>query len=661
MKLIDFQITMYRSIINSGKVKVENLSVLVGKNESGKTSLLKALHKLNPATPTNIDINYEWPRGRRHERSDGQVFCTATFELSEEEETHIKSQLSVDLDKKTIKISKNYRNEIIIHTPQNSDININQKKKLQNLISILKSPIINTSEKYRTFMQSHINSIIDASENNDLNSIAHNINEMINNNLADTCLEEDSKPPHFERVKEVLQDLLTLATEIKENSSTLRKQLEIYLMERMPKFIYMDDYRTFHGKASLGDVQSRLAANKLTQEDRTFLMILSLSKLDLNKLIEQGNNGNHEERQYDISDAGETLTNIFKDKLKQNNYKIEYRLDSNDFLTMITDQRDKSLIKLEERSKGFQWFFSFDLLFMYESKGEFENCVILLDEPGLHLHPGAQSDLLKRLEEYARDNTLIYSTHLPFMIDLKHPERINIINEGDNGPEVSDDLTKTNPDSKLTLQSALGMNSSQSYLVSNQNIIVEGVDDYYILTALSELMWRSGEEGIPDEVLITPAGGASEVVYIATFMIGQKLRATVILDTDKAGKTAEEKLVKNWLTRYNEQKSTVLLMGEAVSSSEKEFAIEDMFTPDFYMKHVSKIYNLESDLTLDGGGMLCKQVERALKAKDIALNKGSVAKSIRRELNGIQNISELSEETQNYTRQLIKKIKESFL
>jgi predicted ATP-dependent endonuclease of OLD family len=43
---------------------------------------------------------------------------------------------------------------------------------------------------------------------------------------------------------------------------------------------------------------------------------------------------------------------------------------------------------------------------MFETEGSFRGCVILLDEPGLHLHPDAQRDLLARLEKYAEGNTL---------------------------------------------------------------------------------------------------------------------------------------------------------------------------------------------------------------------------------------------------------------
>jgi ABC-type cobalamin/Fe3+-siderophores transport system ATPase subunit len=54
MVLSGFCIQMYKCVLDSGWIEVSPLMVLVGKNESGKTSLLKALHKLNPFKPEHI-------------------------------------------------------------------------------------------------------------------------------------------------------------------------------------------------------------------------------------------------------------------------------------------------------------------------------------------------------------------------------------------------------------------------------------------------------------------------------------------------------------------------------------------------------------------------------------------------------------------------------
>ena len=104
---------------------------------------------------------------------------------------------------------------------------------------------------------------------------------------------------------------------------------------------------------------------------------------------------------------------------------------------------------------------------MHEVKEAFKGCVILLDEPGLHLHPIAQKNLLKRLEIHSKGNTILYTTHLPFMVDLNHPDRIRVLppETSDEGIVVTTDLTETSPESRLVLQAALGIDLSQKYLI----------------------------------------------------------------------------------------------------------------------------------------------------------------------------------------------------
>src|SRR6266487_1401459 len=91
MKLRSFRVQNYRCIDDSGEAPVEHIKALVGKNESGKTSNLRALHKFNPASPEP----YNGPRGQKRvirdrsaprrsvwrvgqERLCGTVCCRAT-------------------------------------------------------------------------------------------------------------------------------------------------------------------------------------------------------------------------------------------------------------------------------------------------------------------------------------------------------------------------------------------------------------------------------------------------------------------------------------------------------------------------------------------------------------------------------------------------------
>src|SRR5688572_21950784 len=68
MQLRSFRVTYFRNIIDSGDIPVEPVTALVGKNESGKSAILQALHHLNPAKPpAALNLLDEYPRWLKKE------------------------------------------------------------------------------------------------------------------------------------------------------------------------------------------------------------------------------------------------------------------------------------------------------------------------------------------------------------------------------------------------------------------------------------------------------------------------------------------------------------------------------------------------------------------------------------------------------------------
>lgn len=572
MKLRRFKISNYKCIEDSGWINVNDLTVVVGKNEAGKTTLLKGLYKLKSFKNELYDIDREWPRGRRASRDINHIVCSAEFELLEHQTQKLFELTGIEPQLNFVTFNKHYSNEIGV-----------------------------------------------------------DISKMFEDNLED-----------------------------KENA------VMSFLKEELPNFIYMDDYRVFNGTTQLDQLKQRVDRGQATDEDKTVLTILELSGLKIDEEVTKGNSPDREQRQYDLDDAAATLTKTIEDRWKQKKYEIQFRADGQQFFTFVKDEKDPALIKLEERSKGFQWFFSFDLMFMYESHGSFKNCILLLDEPGLHLHPDGQKDLLSRLEYYAQENTLIYTSHLPFMIDLQKPEGIRVITDRNGGTFVTEELTNSQPESKLVLQAALGMSGTSSYLISQKNLIVEGVDDFWFLSELSALFARSNEDYLDPDIFITPAGGASEAVYISTFMIGQRLQTFTLLDSDTAGLEAKDKLVKKWLTKYSDTKSEVKTLFDILKVEKPNFSIEDIFTEKYYLDKVQTVYKPQltaldiKKIKLEGDDMICNRVERAMQKLNINFNKGSVAKAIRKEINLMKSSSELDAETKEYAAKIFSNINSFF-
>ena len=662
MKLIAFRVRMYRGIIDSDWVDVNPLTVFVGKNESGKTSLLKALHKLNPYEPESYDIANEWPRGRRSESSEEHVVCCARFRLSDTEKSDLHQMTDMEKIPDIVEVSRNYAGDLEVKFGEEIFLDKSPPVDAYTILSALPSVQDNFSNQFKRCANDCLNEVkhfINERRFTEFGQLVQKHQSVLRRRRVDKgydsyAIEGEFINKYMARLNQFVHHLEQLPTPPESYK---------YIRERLPTFVYMDDYRIFSGNAHLMDVQSRKNEDRLTEADNTFLTILELSGLDLDKLIsaeQESSQGISRERIRDIRGGAETLTKKISGRFTQRQYEVEYDVDDSFFFTLVTDDHDSSPIELEERSRGFQWYFSFDLMLMHGTKETLKGSVILLDEPGLHLHPGAQKNLLKGLEEYARGNTLLYTTHLPFMINLDQPSQIRILEDRNKEIVVTTDLTERSLDARLVLQAALDMDFSQKFLIEKRNLIVEGVEDYWILTELSNLLRRSGKDGLPEDVLITPGGGATHAVPVAAFMIGQELDMVALFDSDDEGRLAEEKLVHNWLPQYTESLAKVILLGDAVGAC-GDFALEDLFPDEFYIESVGETYQELEEITLLGDDMLWKRVERALKKEGIVKpNKGPVAKRLRDRISAMKDTSELPDETKEKAIRLFQTIRKAF-
>ncbi len=75
MRLTSITIQKFKNFVDPKQIGIEDdVTALVGKNESGKTTVLKALHRLNPANGSGLKFNLtqEYPRWRlaRDRRAD---------------------------------------------------------------------------------------------------------------------------------------------------------------------------------------------------------------------------------------------------------------------------------------------------------------------------------------------------------------------------------------------------------------------------------------------------------------------------------------------------------------------------------------------------------------------------------------------------------------
>ncbi len=634
MKLKAFRVENYRCVLDSDWVDIDDIAVIVGKNESGKTSMLKSLWKFNPFKEEPYNLDREWPRGKRKERSEDKIVVTVRFNFTPEEQKIIEE---IDGSAKGItgvEIKRNYKGTYTYNfLPKDPD----HEHNLKWVISVIEESFGKAPETASTHFRAQYKTAIESfiKQVRDNGGSQHAVKEApaFKGRLPSFRSPNGAEHQQDNQAIQNLQASIDKAISELSIDPPVRRAIDT-IHEWLPIFIYMDDYKIFSGSAQLNQVKERKDQKRLTDEDRTIILIMEMAGLNLDEEVKKGNQSDKEQRILDMNDASQTLTNEIADRWSQRKYEIMFQADGQHFITFVKDANSRVLVPLEERSKGFQWFFSFDMTFMYETNGMFKNAIILLDEPGLHLHAAAQRDLLTRMKEYAKNNQLIYTTHLPFMIDFTRLDNIYVAEEIEKeGTKVHKNWATADKDARFTLQAALGLSWSQSLFVGQYNLIVEGVTDFWFLITLSSMFQEAGQKGIDEQLVITPAGGATKVAYVGTILHGQNLNIAVLLDSDKEGKSAYEQLVHQWIL----DDKHVLLLGNILGIKHL-CTLEDLFSEDYYLENVNAAYSSELgdkllEVRKEKNKPIIDRVEEALKDRGIAsFNKGRVAKKIMQDL-----------------------------
>ena len=91
MKLMKFHVTDFRSINDSGPVTVVDRTVLVGRNESGKSTLLRVLHGLKPQGESPaFTLARDFPRDRpRRDFDEGMEVLRTWWSLEPDEKVAV--------------------------------------------------------------------------------------------------------------------------------------------------------------------------------------------------------------------------------------------------------------------------------------------------------------------------------------------------------------------------------------------------------------------------------------------------------------------------------------------------------------------------------------------------------------------------------------------
>ena len=230
-----------------------------------------------------------------------------------------------------------------------------------------------------------------------------------------------------EEKSEKQQELLTTLKEQYTRGTASFAVIDL-LSERLPHFLYFNEYYILPGQVALLDFEKRRANSQLEHKDQVFEALLSLVGTSIEAIKDIST---FERMRASLEAVSNRLSEeIFEYWSQNSNLEVNFSFDNarpddpipfNNgyiFRTSIRNTRHKATVSFDDRSSGFVWFFSFLVWFSQVREKYGERLVILLDEPALNLHARAQADLLRYISErLAPHHQVIYTTHSPFMID----------------------------------------------------------------------------------------------------------------------------------------------------------------------------------------------------------------------------------------------------
>ncbi len=529
MKLSKVTIYKYKSYDREQSFSIDDsITIIVGKNESGKTAVLESVAKTNYfADDEDFKFNptHDYPRKekKKYDKS-GEIgkAVACTYHLDDDEiiniEKFIGSNTVADWE---FTVTTKYDNTKCVTHP---DLTV------QNFLEFI-------ANKYQ----------LDSNDANKLKS-ATSKNDLLNLVEKIDTLEVSDK-----------NKFLKVLNDIKENyfvdlgwDNWLAAYLwRVHLSSNLPKFMYFDEYYELPSRIDLSTINN----SSSSQETKTARALLELADVNLDDL---NNPDSYEDFKAELEATSSEITqHIFKYWTNNKGIRVQFDIENKDQskkylnIRVYSDKHHISL-PLSNRSKGFNWFFSFIVWFSRIQEDKDNQYILLLDEPGLNLHAAAQADLLKFLDDLSNEYQIIYTTHSPFMVPNNSLNRVRTVYESKDGTTIKEAIEEKDSDTLFPLQAALGYDIAQNLFLNKNNLLVEGVSDLIYLTMMSSILEESGEKGLRDDITIVPVGGLDKVTAFISLLKGQSLNIVCALDTftDQKGKARlnnlfEQKLIKD--------------------------------------------------------------------------------------------------------------------
>ena len=595
MRLRKFRIQAFRCIHDSGNIVVGDLAAFVGRNESGKTTILQALTMLDKdEVISELDLCDEMT-----ERLKSEIrIVEGDFELNQDE-TEIVKEKFPGLQLKKLKIFRTNKNPEIQY--DFGDIKIDQKEdeNLEYWQNITKQ-LSNFVESIPNYISKKLDTdFFTGNTVKDKQIIQAELDEFSNTIRAIATEEQQVISEWEETYTDIIKNVEKILIDNTE-SEALKKFIGDNLH---PRFVYFSDYKKILGNINLTEYIKESENGAATgieyvegfDRAETVRNLLYLAELEVEKLEELKNSPSKLIKF--LNTASRNLTQRLNPSWKGEAINVELRLNPGNILSVVISDvhKDGTITNtglLNRRAEGFKWTFSFIVNFAAETqRSELKEAILLLDEPARNLHPTQQTGISDLLKNLAGSNQVLYATHSPFMIFDYTPGNLLVV-ELDRKTHLSkifyeywkaDDATLTPILYGLSKGLVDSITDREVGNNSRPLIIVETMSDTMYLNAFDKFLQDPNISMNPLNVV--PAYAKNSVLPLSIFHRNHGYNTFVLLDNDYESKQIAEQLKNN---KFSETQIIFFESGGNLLQS-----IEDYMVTEDYLYAVNQTYEIK--------------------------------------------------------------------
>ncbi|MGI0057831.1 MAG: AAA family ATPase [Nitrosarchaeum sp.] len=595
MRLRKFRVRAYRCIHDSGEITVGDLAAFVGRNESGKTTILQALTLLNrDEIISELDLCDELS-----EELKGEIrLAEGEFELSSNEIKLLKQSFPGLPEMKKIKLFRTNKKQKVQY--EFEDIQISEEKNNElNSWENFSKQILNFLDTIPNHLKIQIDAKLFEGPPPKNQEVFDSGMAEFSNQFHVIAVQEPKVIEEWEKIYESPENQFPKLLSGESEKSALENFIAA---ELHPRFVYFSDYKKIYGNINLNEYLreekgERVGSIEFVEEfdkAETVRNLFYLAELDIRALDEV--KGTPSKCIKLLNTASNRLTKKLNPAWKGDPIHVDLRYNPGNIMSVVISDihRDGTVTNtglLNRRAEGFKWTFSFIVNFAAETqRAELKEAILLLDEPARNLHPTQQrgiSDLLKNL---AGSNQVLYATHSPFMIFDYTPGNLLVV-ELDKRKHLSKIFYDYwNADDKTLTPILYGLSRGLVESIVDREIgtnsrpviIVETMSDAMYLNAFDKFLQDPNISMNPLNVVA--AYNKNSVLPLAIFYRNHGYKTFILLDNSGESKQISAQLVSNEFSPIQ----TIFFEREGKNLE----SIEDYMVLEDYLHAVNQTYEI---------------------------------------------------------------------